>query len=347
MTFQLPLQGRKAWLITDDKVGMQVQVKGVADALGLDWTAKQVSPTGLWRMLAPFGPTDPKDKFAVAGSPLGPPWPEIAIATGRLSIPYIKAMRRHAGFRTYTVVLQDPRTGPRTSDLIWVPEHDSRRGANVITTLTAAHSFTPARLAALKATEPSWMRDLPHPRVGVILGGRSQVYRFTPDDDARLGAALAAIARLGASFMITPSRRTHQRLLRAADAATAGCPRILWDGTGANPYPQFLAHADLLVVTADSVNMTGEACATGRPVYVFEPSGGSAKFRRFHEALRSCGATRPLPDQVAGLDGWDYEPLDSAASIAAEAARRWARRTGRFAEPMAGAGRDPASRGQD
>ena len=76
-----------------------------------------------------------------------------------------------------------------------------------------------------------------------------------------------ALARLGASFMVTPSRRTHKRLLDAAREATSESPRIVWDGEGTNPYPGFLANADLLVVTADSVNMTGEAAATGRPVW--------------------------------------------------------------------------------
>ena len=128
--------------------------------------------------------------------------------------------------------------------------------------------------------------------------------------------------------MITPSRRTHQRLINAAEAATRGSPRLFWDGEGANPYPQFLAHADMLAVTADSVNMTGEACATGKPVYVFEPSRGSAKFRRFHEALRTHGATRPLPANFEKIEGWAYDPLDSAASIAAEIERRWSRRSG-------------------
>ena len=130
--------------------------------------------------------------------------------------------------------------------------------------------------------------------------------------------------------MITPSRRTHQRLINAAEAATRGAPRNFWDGEGANPYPQFLAHADLLIVTADSVNMTGEACATGKPVYVFEPSRGSAKFRRFHEALRAYGATRPLPESFAKIDAWAYDPLDSAASIAAEIEQRWTRRSAKL-----------------
>ena len=326
MTSDKPLKGRKAWLITDDKIGMQVQVKGVADALGLDWEAKQVDPGGLWKLLAPYGPPDPKHRFGQPGSALAPPWPEVALATGRLSIPYIRALRRKAGLATFTVVLQDPKTGAKTADLIWVPEHDRRRGANVMTTLTAAHSFSPERLRGLQSVEPAWLAGCPSPRVAVILGGRNQVYRFTRDDDARFGASIASLARLGASFLVTPSRRTHAGLREAVMTATAGAPRFIWDGTGENPYPAFLAHADFFVVTGDSVNMSGEPLVTGKPVWIFEPSGGSAKFSRFHEALRRCGATRSLPETVAGLTPWSYAPIDSAAAIAAEIERRWLRR---------------------
>jgi len=322
-----PLAGLKAWLITDDKAGMKVQAEGVATALGLDWELKQVAPQGIWRFTAPYGPPDPRDGIG-PGKLLAPPWPDIAIATGRLSVPYIRALRKHAGIATFTVVLQDPKTSARTADLIWVPEHDRRRGANVITTLTAPHVFTPERIAATKRAVPEWMTPLPEPRVAVVLGGKNAVYKFTDDDDDRLEASIASIARLGASFMITPSRRSHQRLVRAVLRATENSPRFFWDGSGENPYPAFLAHADLFVVTGDSVNMTGEPLVTGRPVYVFEPSGGSAKFQRFHESLRRYGATRTLPDEVKTLDGWTYEPLDSADAIAREIEARMRRRRG-------------------
>ncbi len=305
---------------------MQVQAKGVAEALGLDWTLKPVAPRGLWRLAAPWGPPDPRDRFGADGSAFAPPWPDVAIATGRLSIPYMRRLHRLAGRRTFTVVLQDPKTGPGTADLIWVPEHDRRRGANVITTLTAPHSFSPERLAALAATPPQWIATLPSPRVAVILGGKNAVYRFTDGDDDRIEAALRSMANLGASFLITPSRRTHQRLLRAVLRATQASPRVVWDGESPNPYPEFLAHADRFVVTGDSVNMTGEPLATGKPVWVFEPSGGSAKFRRFHETLRRYGATRTLPDIVTSLETWTYPPLDSAAQIAREIEVRWQQR---------------------
>jgi len=106
---------------------------------------------------------------------------------------------------------------------------------------------------------------------------------------------------------------------------------FFWDGEGENPYPRLLAHADAFLVTADSINMTGEPCATGKPVYVFEPEGGSRKFARFHESLRHYGATRPCPDRFASLDGWRYEPLHSASVIACEISRRFAARPPRQA----------------
>lgn len=322
-----PLSGLTAWIITDGKVGMDVQARGLAETLGLDYRMKRVEPTGIWKVTAPWGPPDPKAKLGKPDSELfAPPWPDVCIATGRASIPFIRAIRKKAGPRTFCVVLQDPKTGTNTADLIWVPAHDRRRGPNVMTTLTAPHSHSQEALAKRRETCPAQIAALPHPRIAVVLGGKNGIYRFTEADDDRFQAALAALGKKGASFMITPSRRSHKRLVRAADLATAGCPRLLWDGNGPNPYPDFLAHADIMVVTADSVNMTGEACATGRPVYVFEPSGGSAKFRRFHEALRQAGATRPLREGIDPADKWTYEPLDSAHEIAAEVERRWLNR---------------------
>lgn len=320
------LRGRKGWLITDGKAGMVVQVRGVADALGLDYEMKTVAPRGLTRIMAPWGTVNRAANFTGPGAPFAPPWPEIVIATGRASIPYLRTLRGLAGPACYTVVLQDPKSGRDTADLIWVPQHDRRRDINVITTLTSPHSFSPERLASLRATMPADIAALPGPRITIVLGGKNSVYKYLESDDERFERVLKRLAATGASFMITTSRRTHQRLLQAVDRATADAPRILWTGDGDNPYPGFLAHADGLIVTADSVNMTGEACATGKPVYVFSPSGGSAKFLRFHEALRAYGATRELDETVTTFAQWSYEPLQSARAIGDEIEARWRKR---------------------
>jgi len=360
----------KAWIITDGKAGMEVQVLGVARALEADFEIKRVHPRGLWRLLAPWGPIDPQERFGRDGSQFAPPWPDIALATGRLSIPALRAVRK-ASPKTYTVIIQDPRTGAGAADLIAVPAHDALRGENVIQTLTAPHGFSQHRLAQLRRNPPKEIAALPEPRVAVVLGGPNSIYPFREQDSARLGGALASMAALGASFLVTSSRRTPPHTLNAVLEATQTSRRIVWDGkessnseaigqtntssnseaigqtntssnseaigqtntssnseaTGQtenpNPYESWLAHADMFVVTADSINMTGEACASGKPVYVFEPKGGSAKFMRFHESLRRYGATRKLPDSFSQLEKWTYAPLDSASQIAAEIQKRW------------------------
>ena len=319
------LKGARCWLITAGKAGMLTQAKGIADTLDLDWSLKTVSSSGIWKVMAPWGPVSPFEKFGTPGSAFAPPWPDIAIAVGRASIPYIRALRRCAGHACYTIVLQDPRSGPDTADLIWVPAHDKRRGANVITTVISPHGITLAELNARRSRLVPEIEPLPGPRVAVILGGRNAVYKYNEADDARLVSALRDITCLGASFLITTSRRTHPELLSAVDQATSSAPRILWrgDADGPNPYVDFLAHADCFVITADSVNMTGEACMTGRPIYVFHPSGGSAKFARYHDSLEAIGATRPLPDRVQQLEQWSYVPQVSADIIAHEFERRY------------------------
>jgi hypothetical protein len=238
-------------------------------------------------------------------------------------MPYARELRRAAGAATFTVVLQDPHTGPSIADLIWVPAHDRRRGRNVVTTLTSPHRFPPTRLKALRAAAAPAIEALARPRIAVMLGGASRVYRWSGDDCGRLAAALAGLGRAGASFLVTPSRRTGPELVAAVEAATAPFPRILWAGKGENPYARFLATADALVVTGDSISMTSEAAATGRPVLTFTPSGGSAKFRRFHQVMQEAGVSRPLEAVGDALPDWTYPPLDAAAEIAELIRRRW------------------------
>lgn len=329
------LAGRIGWIISDGRAGNEVQSRGVFEAMGLDYQVMLVAPKGIWKLLGARAPVSPAERFGQPGSAFAPPWPDFAIATGRLTTPYIRALKRHAGLATYTVVLLDPKVGSSAADFFWVPEHDKLRGPNVMTTLTSPHAFSPQRLADLRASTPDRIAALPQPRVAVLLGGPNGDYRYTPAAIERLTDALKSLADTGAGLMITPSRRTPPDVLEFVTRHVTGPASFLWTGDGDNPYPAFLAHADAFVVPADSVNMTGEACATGKPVYVFEPDGGSAKFARFHAALARHGATRPLPLRFDKLETWRYVPLNSASQIADEIARRWAQRRRMLGTPRA------------
>ncbi|HRY06485.1 MAG TPA: mitochondrial fission ELM1 family protein [Hyphomicrobiaceae bacterium] len=316
-----PLQGETAWLITDGKAGHEAQAQGVAEALGVAYQWRRVTLTGLARMLAPWGPA-PAD----AAWHCTPPWPDLAIGVGRTVMPALRRLRRLAGPATFVVALQDPRTSASIADLIWVPEHDRRRGPNVITTLTAPHRFTPALLDGLRAAPDARIDALPGPRVMVAVGGNAKAWRFTDEDAANLAAAIATFGRAGASFMVTTSRRTPPAVAAALLRALQPYAHVLFTGEGENPYARFLAKADAIIVTADSVSMTAEAVATGRPVYVFRPSGGSNKFGRFHDSLYACGATRPLNSECQPAFDWGYAPILAAQVIAQEIAERFANR---------------------
>jgi mitochondrial fission protein ELM1 len=321
------VRGRTGWIISDGKAGHEAQCRGVFDAMGLDYEVKHIRPGRLQRALAPYVPVARAERFGQPGSAFAPPWPDFAIAAGRLTAPYIRALKPLAGRSTYTIILQDPKVPLSTADLFWMPAHDPKRGANVVTTTVAPHGFSPARLASLRETAPpAGFLSVPRPWAAVLVGGNGSSYHFTDADQRRFAAALRAMAGLGAGLLITPSRRTPPSLVSAIAQATTDFPRFIWDGSGDNPYPAMLARADRFVVTADSINMSGEPAVTGRPIHVFMPSGGSGKFQRFHEALARHGVTRPLPDQITALEDWSYPPLYAAADIALEIAERWQRR---------------------
>ena len=119
--------------------------------------------------------------------------------------------------------------------------------------------------------------------------------------------------------MVTASRRSGAETVAVLRGALAGLSAVFWDGTGENPYWGYLGLAEAILVTADSVTMVSEAASTGKPVYVIELDGGSAKFERFHRGLVDAGVTRPFHGR---LEFWDYPSVNETAGIAAEIGRR-------------------------
>jgi mitochondrial fission protein ELM1 len=221
----------------------------------------------------------------------------------------------------FVVFLQDPRHARSEIDLIWVPQHDALRGANVLATLTSPHPFSAVRIAAARAAPDRRLAALPGPRCAVVLGGPSGAQHFTPADVMRVAEAIGAIVAQGFSVMATPSRRTPPELLAAVRAGLGGASGFVWDGQGENPYLSILALADAVLVTGDSANMVGEATATGAPVHIFEPSGGgSRKLARAIDALARIGAARRF---TGGLERFSYAPIDSSGEIAREITKRF------------------------
>ncbi len=310
------------WVLTDGKAGDEVQCLGVAERLGVVPEIRRIAPRPPWSWLMPRGPIDPREAPEREGSPIRPPFPDIAIASGRRAVAYLRAVRKASQGRTFTVFLKDPRIGAGAADLIWVSEHDRLRGGNVLVTVTSPHRLAPAALAAARAAPLPALAALPSPRAAVLVGGDSRHHRFRPQDIESFAGLLDRLAGSGVTLMGSRSRRTPPAL----DAAVAEIFRRhggwWWDGTGANPYVPLLALADTIVATADSTNMIGEAAATGVPILIFEPHGGHGKLAKFLEALKRHGAVHHFQGK---LEGERYEPLDSTGTIAAAVIEGWRR----------------------
>ena len=316
-------EGVRVLVLGSGKIGHEVNALGVVAALASPYEMARVAPNFVFARMAPWGPIDPRHRPGMPASPFRTPYADIVISSGRVTVPYLRAIKRFRGARVFTVFLQDPRYARAEMDLIWVPEHDSWRGPNVITTLTSPHPFSPRRLAVLRGAPDRRLLPLPGPRCAIVLGGPSGAQHFTQEDLSRMTDAVRSIRAQGYSVMATPSRRTPPELLAAVRAGLDGAPAFVWDGeTGENPYPAMLSMADAILVTGDSANMVGEATATGAPVHVFEPSGGSSrKLAGAIDTLVERGAARRFAGRI---EAFSYDPIDSSGTIAGEIARRFA-----------------------
>lgn len=304
------------WVLTDGRASMRNQCLGLAEAAGLTAEMKTIRPRLPWRRLPAFLWPGP---FAAAGpgsDPLVPPWPDVLIAAGHAIAPLALAVRRASGVATFTVQVEDPGMNPQKFDLVVPPRHDGLSGPNVVATRGAMHRITAARLAEAERHFKGKFEPLARPLVAVLVGGPNRHYRMTDAVVARLADDLVRVAEGGAGIVLTASRRTPAAAVAHLRERLEGRAEI-WDGTGENPYLGYLALADHLVVTCDSVLMVSEAAATGRPVHVVALEGTGGKFARFHHMLAEDGITRPFaPGPDGFLATWTYPPLDDAAAVA-------------------------------
>ena len=304
------------WVVTDGKVGMENQCLAVARRLGLSPIVKRVRMRAPWKQLSPWGlRLGNRWSLSSDGDRLDGPLPDILIATGRHSVTSSLAVRDLTHGKCLRVQIQNPGIDPRHFDLVVVPRHDRLSGPNVLVTRGAPHGVTPEALATATEKFAPRFAHLPHPRITLLLGGNNGVYRLNALAADKLAECLSTLARgTRGSVLVTPSRRTGAAIEASFRKTLASVEGEIWDGQGDNPYLGYLAYADHILVTADSVNMVCEAASTGKPVHVVPLDGGSEKFRRFHDGLVEDGITRPFHGT---LDSWSYGTFDDAGLVAA------------------------------
>ncbi len=306
------------WVLADDRAGNVAQCLGVAEALGRPFAVKTLRYDRLARLPNLLRGAGLTGVAAESREALRAPWPRLVIAAGRRTAPVARWIRRQCGARL--VQIMDPGfPGRGDFDLIVSPAHDlPRAGGKVMEILGAPHRVTPERLAAEADRWRPAFTHLPRPWVAVIVGGATKNRPFPVEMAQELGESVARLAGgMGGSLLLTTSRRTGA----AQEAAlAAGLPEPRWlhlfSQGGDNPYFGFLALADAIIVTGDSVSMCCEACASAAPVFIWAPEGWAApKHARLHAQLYRAGLARPLAGAVS-LECWERPRLNAAREVA-------------------------------
>ena len=321
------------WAVSDGRAGIENQVLGLAEAVArlvpADIIVKRLHYAPLFDRWPTALKLCPDAMLSADSDRIAPPWPDIWIGAGRATLPHAVRLRQRSGGKTMVVQLQDPKSSLAAFDLVIAPEHDQVHGDNVMPLIGSTHRTTPERLAAEYAPWQARLDPLPHPRVTVLIGGKSKSHDLS-SQRARILADQIRQAVGHGSLLLTLSRRTPSAAQAIFRDVLGDLPGLIFDGQAgtpdSNPYFAFLHAADHILVTEDSVNMAVEAAATGKPVYRLpmdrlRPVG---KFAQFDDALRARGIARPF---VGVLDTWTYPPLDETARAAQKVVDLFTKRT--------------------
>ena len=317
------------WVLVDDRAGNKSQALGVAKALGLSlglslglaFEVKNIAYNKAASLPNVVLGASFKTLTTSSREALRSPWPDLVIAAGRRTAPVAGHIKKRSGGKTKLVHIMYP--GKRGEDdfaLIAVPEHDQLAPAENRFEMTGApHGVTPEVLDEARTQWAGKFDHLPKPHVALIVGGDTKRKSFTPNMAKDLGEQAANLANeAGGSLLITTSRRSSPKATKALLDAVGDIPKTVfkWGDAGDNPYFGYLARADHIIVTGDSVSMCSEACATPKPVYIFAPKALIGdKHARLHDGLYAKGYARPL-QALKTLDDWTHARLNAAVDVA-------------------------------
>ncbi len=221
-------------------------------------------------------------------------------------------------FNVYLASILPEQPHPRLHeyDLIASPQ---LTGDNIVTMTGVPHQLTQAGLAAAHRQHAGYFSQLPKPIIALLVGGNTRYCNGFSQDHARhLAGRIAPVAGgLGGSLMVTNSRRTPADSLKVLLAELSGFnPQFFdWQQAGADFYHALLAHADVFIVTGDSLSMCSEAAFTGKPLLVDLSANATECFHReIVRRLIDYGAAKLLTDS---FKPWCYTPPDPTGQVAA------------------------------
>jgi len=279
-------QAPRIWLVLSDKAGDNAQVELIARHIGEPYLIKRVIPRKKYVFGKPgFKPSlyhldlDKSDKIT-------PPWPELIITVGRRSSMVALWIKEQSGHKTRIVLLGRPRRWIEKFDLILSPlQYHVPQRDNIHNLGLPLFEINQNRLENARTQWEKQFSPLKKPLIALFIGGPTRPFimnRKTVIDLAN--KAIAVTRQSGGTLYISTSRRTPPAVTKALAQYMPPSTYIYeWgDTTRENPYMGLMAHADIFIVTGDSVSMLVETTKLGKPllIYPLTPSRVGALWQR-------------------------------------------------------------------
>ncbi len=315
------------WVLVDNRIGSNTQSLGVANSFGMDYETKEIKYKKSAKLPnfikgASLIGIDEESKKNITA-----PYPDIVIAAGRNLAAVARYIKKKSP-KTRLIQLMYPGCyGLSDFDLVAVPKHDTIyiNRKNILKIDTSPHTITSDKLTNAKEKWADKISSFPTPITTVFIGGSTKNKEFTVTMAENLGNILNTISKKhNGTIFITTSRRTSPKCEEALKNAIPD-PRFFysWSDGGDSPYFAFMAGANNIIVTGDSVSMASEATSMGVPVYIYNPDDFmKGKHEKFINSLYNEGIAMPLPNDgnVEFKDCYENEKsiINSADKIVEE-----------------------------
>ena len=293
------------WVFNDGRAGTFNQALAVAEALSFPFIIKKIEYTPFAKLPnfirgnSKIGISEKTIKALLKDSEK---LPDIIITAGRRCAPLARYIRKLSHAKTKIIQIMYPgRIGLSDFALVVIPKHDNLGIAskeNVFEITGAPHRISEKVLHEATKKWHKTFAKYPRPLTAVIVGGstKNRIFTDTMAQELTTGINKLIGKKNKGTILLTTSRRTGASQENIIISNLPDAKYVYkWGDKGDNPYFGFLALADRIVVTGDSVSMCSEACSTPVPVYIYDnPKLITKKHRRFLRELYSQGRARSL-----------------------------------------------------
>ena len=307
-----------AWCLTDGSAGMISQVRGLAEALNVNYELKVVKLNFPWSKLPvnllPLSNVMFKN---LNDFNLDSKAPDILISCGKRSIYASLFIKKKSIKRVFSIHIQNPRVNTNNFDIVVAPSHDNVIGHNVITTDLAINHITPKLLDKHAEKMKDSFGSIQKPICTVFIGGKSRNYKFDQSNVIELAKTLDKVMNINdVQMFIVFSRRTDE-FIKDYFKKKYSKQNIVWEGKE-NPYLALMHYSKYLICTSDSVSIISESVSAKKPVFIYKlpTSKRNNRIESFISTLVKKNYVRILSDRLEDYsNSYENETTEVAKTI--------------------------------